>query len=228
MTAEMEVITKPEELTRQVLAIRESERSSVLLFHLGSNLLELTESVFPGADFEKILVQKNDRELECRGPNFDVCHPFIKQKFPWIVLFNLSGFAKITALDLPEDLAARYANRYPRPTDAAFEARRLLSEEALQTPGAVPLTGDISPGTGVVLSQRRNGPHIVRNIVPTNPRRPGKYWKFVVPSKIKEASERLQDDGYRPLSKTIARGCFITTASEEEMRPASLTIKSWR
>ncbi|HUC95639.1 MAG TPA: hypothetical protein VMR76_01615 [Candidatus Saccharimonadia bacterium] len=214
MATELEVITKPEDLTEKVLEIPTTEHPQTLLAELGGGVLRFTEAVFPNVDVDKILVQSNIREPEGRGPHFDVYSGFIDKSFPWLGIFNLSGLATLTVMDLPDDLAASYFARWPKPTDEAFDARRLFSVLALEAPGAEPTTGKVKEGTGFVLPQKPKGPHIVHDIVPEDSKNAGRFVKFIVPNRSNETRKRMKEGGYEPLDELLTRGIGSTAVKD--------------
>jgi hypothetical protein len=95
---------------------------------------------------------------------------------------------------------------YPGPTDEAFEARRHFSAITFQAPNTETFTGKLQPGTGLVLPQHPNGPHIIHDITPTNPKNPGEFIKLAVPSSDEEAVEELTSRNYVTLDELITRG----------------------
>jgi hypothetical protein len=224
--AELEIIRTPEALTDKVLSIPTDSHPEAFMTELGGGVLRFAEAAFPNTDRERIFVQSNDREPEGRGPHFDVYGKLLNEDYPWLAVFNLSGLALLSAMDLPEDLAKSYFDRYPVPTDAAFDARRLFSLIALQVPDAETdvSMAQVGPGSGFVLPQKIEGPHIVHDIVPTDAQNPGKFVKLVVPASSNEAKTRMKDGGYEPLDELLTRGIggvILETGSQKDREVTS-------
>jgi hypothetical protein len=206
MSAKLLEISQPELLTEQVLTIRDPRQEQrTIISEIGGGVLRFSNAIFPEIDRDQVYYQSSDREAYGRGAHFDVYQNFIHQAFPWIGIFNLSGSSELTILDLPEDLAESYKQRYPNPNDVAFYARRQFSEIALTSPGARPVRGTINPGTGLVIPQRHNGPHVIHDVVPLDTSNPGKFVKLVIPSGEEAAKKRLRIGGYEPLDEALTK-----------------------
>jgi hypothetical protein len=225
--AELQVFTEKNAFATAVGEIARAERNELILARLGGGILQFADAVYPGVDRDNIYAQMNQRESQGRGAHFDVYNTYADPDHEWLGHFNLSGTATVRTTQLPEDLAASYAQRYPKQTDEAFTSRRHFSAIALEAPGAVISTGTIEPLTGFALPVRANGPHIVHDIVPTSTD-PGKFVKLVVPPKDHNTRNALTEKGYEPFDTFLTRvlGGVIPQAPELASQELSDTTRS--
>jgi hypothetical protein len=199
-----EIITEDTELSEAVRSIQAGEKHELVLAELGGGLLRFVGVAFPEADVcTQVLAQKYVREPEGRGPHFDVYNGLLDDKYPYVALYNLSGTAQVAATELSAELAAVYFKEFINHTDEAAVARRHLGALALSSPNSIVFEAEIGPGHGFVLPQYEQGPHIVHDIVPTDPTKPGEFIKFVVSNGSKEATEKLFKNGYKPLDAFV-------------------------
>lgn len=205
MAGELQVIKDAPELSTYVKSLNQDDNAQAVLCELGGGLLKFAEAAFPDADNSDIYAQHNEREPEGRGAHFDVYGDYVKKEYQWIGIFNLAGKAAVSTLVLPPELASSYFVSFPEPDDNAFEARRHYSAIALMTPGAKILTGRFNPATGLVLPQRKHGPHIIHDVVPSDKDNPGKFVKLVVPSNSKDAKDKIKSGAYEPLDEFVTR-----------------------
>jgi len=168
-----------------------------------SGLIAFAEAAFPDTPPSNIYAQMNDREPKGRGAHFDVYQGFIDENREWIAIFNLAGEAALRTAVLSPELSQIYFDTFPEPTDEAFEARRNFSAIALATPGAEISEGELRAGTGLILPQRANGPHIVHDIVPKSDETPGHYVKMAVPNDKEASKQRMISGNYQPLDDLV-------------------------
>lgn len=198
MTKGLEVIEGQQEFKEQVsnMATYVERQMTVdetlRLCDLGGGVIQFAETIFPAADITSIHAQLYDREPKGRGAHFDLYHDLLDDRYPYIGVFNLRGKAKVTAAHLPDDLAKAYFERFPEPNESSAQARRHFSSIALDDPSANIYEGRIEAETGMVITQRKDQPHVIHNIVPTDPDNPGKFIKLAY---LNDSPKTLQAAG---------------------------------
>lgn len=203
MSHELSVITNPRELRNEITELREGAETEVLLAKLGGDALKFAKATFSDAVSNgEVMAQKFDREPEGRGAHFDIYNERLSGTYPWIALYNLSGSNTLTAATLPNHLADQYFSQYPEPNEEAKVARRVFSRMALLSGDVETSTGELNSGMGLVLPQRKDGPHVIHNIVPNVPAHPGSFIKMVVPAAEKDAQD-LAEVGYSELEQLL-------------------------
>lgn len=183
MAGELATITNPEQFAqevRQIYTIEELRADEMVkICHLGGGALQFAEVIFPSAPISGLQAERYEREPEGRGAHFDVYDPTLDEQYPYLGVFNLSGEAEVTVAALPKDLAEVYAQRFPEPNEAAYQARRDFSSIALNATDTEVFTGTLKPGSGLVIAQKSAGPHIIHNVVPKHASDPGEFIKLV-------------------------------------------------
>lgn len=224
----LNIVAQPAELAEAVQAIRAEDEPHAFMCELGGGLLRFANAAFPGAGEAKVFAQPNEREPEGRGAHFDVYADFIEEAYPWIGIFNLVGRATVKTTVLAPGLADNYFASFPDPTDEAFEARRHYSSIALAASNAKVYEGIFQAGTGLVLPQRKQGPHIVHDVIPNDGTVPGGYIKLVVPSTTEEAQSRMKSGGYKPLDELVTKAAagLVTDATSSRARVPRRTVPS--
>jgi hypothetical protein len=195
----MEPLTSREQLSERLSDLRLGSNPTVLLCELGGGILDFVSAAFPNRGERCVLAQHFSREPEGRGAHFDVYGELLDEEFPWVAVFNVVGDAQVSAFSLPKSLARRYYQAHPRPTDEAFEARRILAAEALADTAVTLSKGALYRHGGLIIPQFKAGPHWVHQVVPLNPLKPGQFIKLLVPATDEGAHKLLADNGYVPL-----------------------------
>lgn len=209
MTCELPINTDPVSFRGEVRAMHTSQErlrvdEAVRLCHLGGGVIKFAETIFPGISATDIQAEVYEREPEGRGAHFDVYDETLVEEFPYLGVFNLDGEVEVTAAELPDDLAKIYFERFPEPNDTAFKARRDFSSIALNLPDTKIYKGTMEAGSGMVLLQNKEGPHIIHNVVPRDPSLPGKFIKLVYTSGSPQFQDVLEKTALRPLDEVLS------------------------
>jgi hypothetical protein len=223
MARQIEVITDMGLFTERMNDYGTVENPEPLLVQ-ASGLIAFAESAFPNTPLGEIYAQRNDREPDGRGAHFDVYQGFIDENREWIAIFNLAGEAALKTVILSTELSKIYFDTFPEPTEVAFEARRNFSAIALATPGTEISEGELRAGTGLILPQRANGPHIVHDIVPKSKEEPGHYVKMAVPNGKKASKQRMISGKYQPLDDLVTERLGGSMTSQVSRKPI-LTVR---
>lgn len=215
MVHELRVIDNPSDFAEAVGEVKSGVRNEIILGKWSGGLLEFAGVAFPGVDPDDIYVKRHQREATGRDAHFDVYKEFVNPNMPWAGHYNLSGEATVETVTLPEDLALVYESRYPVQNEASARARRHLSRFALEAPDADVGTGRIAARSRFVLPVRPNGPHIVHDIVPIDPVKPGVFVKLIVPPHTKEERDDLQSIDYVPLDAFLTNSIGAEPESQD-------------
>lgn len=200
MSYEVNTFTDPALLSRAVEAYRQPDSEvKPAVAKLGGGVLRFAYAAFPGASNDEIYAFKIEREPEGRGAHFDVYETVNDKSFPCVGVYNIDGENDLTLAELPKNLADAYFETYPSSSDDAKEARRHFAAIALGSPTVSVYNGVLGPDMGLVLPQRREGPHIIHDIVPKNSLSPGSFVKLFVPSGDKKVLSEILEFGYEPL-----------------------------
>jgi hypothetical protein len=199
----MEPLTSREQLSDRLADLRAASTAKALLCELGGGVLDFVSAAFPSRGERCVLAQRFYREPLGRGAHFDVYGQLLDEEFPWVAVFNVVGDAQVSAFPLPENLARRYAQAHPRPTDEAFETRRILAAEALADPVVTLSQGALYRHSGLIIPQLKVGPHWVHQVVPLNPLKSGQFIKLLVPASHEGAHKLLAENGYAPLDELL-------------------------
>lgn len=177
---------------------------SIRLCKLGGGVIQFARTVFFDTEFTSVHAELYDREPQGRGAHFDLYQDLLDDRFPYIGVFNLSGEAKVTAACLPDDLTKAYFERYPEPNDAAAQARRQFSAIVLQDPKVDVYEGKLEAGSGMVIAQRKDQPHVIHSIEPLDTNNPGKFVKFAyLEGSTKKVLKAAKDIGMRSLDELL-------------------------
>lgn len=196
MAGKLAVLKNIEGMEDYIGDISATDDPKPALCELGGGVLKFVDAAFPDVETPFLYAQLNEREPQGRGAHFDVYGDYVDNDFQWIGIYNLAGRAAVRTTVMPPELAKSYFDTFPTPDDKAFEARRHYSALALMDPKAEILEGQLNPRTGLILPQRKQGPHIVHDIIPVDSGEPGKFIKFVVPNRSKQAEERIMKGDY--------------------------------
>jgi len=220
MAYEIDVIDNPTDFAAAVGEVQTGARNELILGKWQGGLLEFAGVAFPGVDPNDIYAKHHKRESTGRDPHFDVYKEFVDAQKPWAGHFNLSGNAALETVLLPDDIAAVYESRYPVQNAESAEARRHLSRFALEAPDANVGTGSLEALTRFVLPVRPKGPHIVHNIVPKNPDKPGEFVKLIAPPRSSEERDDLRSIDYMPLDTFLTQALSAAIRDVETAKPA--------
>jgi len=197
--AEVETFTNPEELTKAVLEIRNSDFNQLLVCKLGGSIVRFASSVFPGEEETELYANTFTRN-DSIGPHFDVYGDWLDEKFPWVGVYNLAGNAHVETTPLADDLAVIYRRMYPDRTDEASVARRHFGAIALGDPAIDATKFDLKPGIGMVFPQRPGGLEVVHEVTPKANSKPGKFLKIIRPKTDQSIRQSLTSEyEYKPL-----------------------------
>jgi hypothetical protein len=195
----MEPLKSREQLSERLSDLRLGSKPAVLSCELGGGILDFVSGAFPNRGERCVLAQHFSREPEGRGAHFDVYGELLDEEFPWVAVFNVVGDAEVSAFPLPKNLARRYEQAHCRPTDEAFEERRVLAAEALADTTVTLSKGALYRHGGLIIPQFRAGPHWVHQVIPLNPLESGQFIKLLIPATDERAHKLLADNGYAPL-----------------------------
>jgi len=207
----MESLVSREQLSERLSNLRVGSNPKVLLCELGGGILKFVSAAFPNRGERCVLAQHFSREPEGRGAHFDVYGELLEEEFPWVAVFNVVGDAEVSAFPLPENLARRYGQAHPMPSDDAFEARRILAAEALADPVVTVSKGALYRHSGLIIPQLKVGPHWVHQVVPLNPQSPGQFIKLLVPANDEGAHKLLAENGYAPLDGVLTAALHLAS-----------------
>jgi hypothetical protein len=205
----MEPLTSREQLSDRLADLRAGSTAKVLLCELGGGVLDFVSAAFPSRGERCVLAQRFHREPLGRGAHFDVYGQLLDEEFPWVAIFNIAGDAEVSTFSLPEGLARRYAEEHPVPSDAAYEARRIVAAEALADPAVRVDKGVLYKHSGLILPQLKAGPHWVHEVVPLNSGNPGQFIKLLVPANNEGARKQLGENGYAPLDGVLTAALHL-------------------
>jgi hypothetical protein len=193
-------------------------KHAAFLAELGRGALRFATATFPEASVDQIYAQLNERESEGRGPHFDIYHESLHDDYPWLGVYNLSGTCAVSAAKLPEDMAKQYAELYPEPNEAARKARRHYGALVLGAETSRVGTGTLKPDMGLVLPQRPDGPHILHEVIPQDPSRPGSFIKMIVPKDDENTLATFSAEGFVLLDQLLTEN-MLTLADKRESAP---------
>ncbi len=217
------IIEEPEHLS-QVAGYRSEtfdENELALLTNLGSGAVRFALAAFPKATLNSIYGQNNERSSEGRGPHFDIYNKGLSSKYPWLGVYNLAGSCTVSAAIMPDALAVEYNNLYPEPTEEAYGARRHFGAIVLNAAATNVYRGIMKPDMGLVLPQRPQGPNIIHEVVPDDPKNPGSFIKLIIPKNDQDVLDSLGQQGFLPLDELLTKSI---PAAEEKSPPRTPRI----
>jgi hypothetical protein len=205
----MKPLTSSAQLGAPLAELRRGRSVDPVLCELGAGVLNFVSAAFPNLGARSIYAKHFFREPGGRGAHFDVYGKLLDKAFPWIGVYNISGYASLIACRLPDSLAGSYFREHPEPSDEAYEARRHVAADALAVPGIKPIKGILDRHSGLILPQLADGPYWVHDILPLRPDDPGQFVKLLIPKNSPDAGMRMSMNGYAPLDAVLTASLHL-------------------
>jgi hypothetical protein len=183
---------------------RYPEVADALLTDLGGGLLKFAGVIFPELETDKIYARIFKFGLEDIGPHFDLQSPLVDESYPWVGLYNLSGYANVQTTRLTEYLFREYKMTYQKPGEAALKAR-MDFEKITMAPYEVGVSsGMFLPGMGLVIPQITSGSQIIHKITSINAENPGEFIKLTAVDDD-EPVEELKEFAFINLDELVTK-----------------------
>lgn len=186
-------------IATQAIADGVSEQRGVVLVTARSDR-HFVECVFGDlAPEAEVYVSRQVRTGGTRGPHFDLYDALLHDDFPFVATLNLAGKASVAVAVLDPALTSYYRKHYPKPSEAAHAARRMVSKLTLLQGRSRPEIGRIEPGVGMIIPQRAGARPVVHEVSPPayqGPESYGLFLKFIVPRS--DARDAAVEQGFQP------------------------------